>query len=83
MPGFEKLWFNRVSALEFETEQIVSKALRAAGWQHTSSTPGSYWMWQGEIKGIRYMLGAADAARIQEHFDREAYFKQFPDELGD
>jgi DNA polymerase/3'-5' exonuclease PolX len=83
MPGFEQLWFNRAENLREAAEELVVKALRAAGWKHTSQTPGSVWMWEKQIEGISYRVGVEDAARIQEHFDRTDYFKAYPDELGD
>jgi hypothetical protein len=83
MPGFEILWFNRAEAMRSEVEEIVSKALRRAGWKHTSQTPGSVWMWQKEIDGCVYSVSQDEAERMQEHFDRKAYFERYPDELGD
>lgn len=83
MPGFEEMWFCKRDVLEMESEQVVSKALRAAGWKHTSQTPCSVWMWQKEIGGVTLSVSQGDAETIQERADREAYFKQFPDELGD
>jgi hypothetical protein len=83
MPGFEELWFNRRDAMQLELEELVSKALRKAGWKHTSQTPGSRWMWQKEIGGCMYSVPQSEAERLQEHFDRKAYFEQYPDELGD
>lgn len=83
MPGFEELWFNQRDVLQQEAEDTVSKALRKAGWKHTSQTPGSIWMWQKDIDGVLYSVSQNRAAGIQENFDRSAYFKQYPDELGD
>lgn len=83
MPGFDELWFNRRDALEQEMEDVVSQGLRVAGWSHTSSTPCSVWMWQKEIDGKLYSVSRTDASHIQERADREAYFKQYPDELSD
>jgi hypothetical protein len=83
MPGFEELWFNKRDVLQSEAEDTVSKALRKAGWKHTSQTPGSIWMWQRDIDGVLYSVSQSRAASIQENFDRSAYFKQYPDELGD
>lgn len=83
MPGLENSWFCRRDVLEQEAEEIVSKALRAAGWKHTSQTPCSVWMYQKEINGVTFSVSQGDAAMIQERADRRAYFEQFPDELGD
>lgn len=83
MPGFESLWFNKVAVQRREADDAVATALRKAGWLHTSSTPGSRWMWQKQIGGQIYSVSEAEAARIQEIEDRSAYFKVFPDELGD
>lgn len=83
MPEFEELWFNRRDALQIEASDIEGKALRRAGWHYTSQTPCCVWMWQKEIGGKLYSVSADDAASIQERADREAYFKQFPEELGD
>jgi hypothetical protein len=83
MPGFEDLWFNKRDALLQEAEDIVSRALRSAGWRHTSQTPGSVWMWQIEIGGVTYSVSTDDAARMQEHWARDGYFEKYPDELDD
>lgn len=83
MPGFEEMWFNKHDVLCSQAEEVVSKALRQAGWKHTSQTPCSVWMWQKEIGGKTYSVSRDDAASIQERSDREAYFKQYPDELND
>lgn len=83
MPGFEDMWFNKSESLSQQAEETVAKALRQSGWKHTSQTPCSVWMWQKEIGGRTYSVSRRDAAMIQERADREAYFKQFPDELSD
>lgn len=83
MPGLENSWFCKRDVLEQEVKDIVSKALRAAGWKHTSQTPCSVWMWQKEVSGVTYSVSQRDAADIQERADRRTYFEQFPDELGD
>lgn len=83
MPGFENSWFCKRDVLEQQAEETVTKALRAAGWKHTSQTPCSVWMWQKEINGVTLSLSQDAAADIQERADRRAYFDRFPDELGD
>ena len=83
MPGLEEMWFCKADVLSQRAASIVEKALRAAGWKHTSQTPCSIWMWQKEIDGRLYCVSQSDAAMIQERADRNAYFKQFPDELSD
>lgn len=83
MPGFQELWFNRRDALQIEAGDIEAAALRKAGWHYTSQTPCSVWMWQKEIGGKLYSVSADAAASIQERADREAYFKQYPEELSD
>lgn len=83
MPGFEELWFNKADAMRQDADELASKALRRNGWKHTSQTPGSRWMWQKDIGGYMYSVDQNEAERLQEHADREAYFKQYPDELGD
>ncbi|MCD9819753.1 hypothetical protein [Bradyrhizobium japonicum] len=83
MPGFENLWFNRAGVMRQDADELTSKALRQAGWKHTSQTPGSRWMWQKEIDGCVYSVSQGEAERLQELADRKAYFQQHPDELGD
>lgn len=39
--------------------------LRRSGWQHTSSTPGSYWMWRRKIGEVDWFVDFATAWRIQ------------------
>jgi hypothetical protein len=77
------VWFNKADALRDEAQQVVNKALHAAGWRSTSQTPCSVWMWQKMIDGVLYSVSDSDAAMIQERADRNAYFDRFPDELGD
>jgi hypothetical protein len=83
MPDFENLWFNRADVLRREADDIVSNALRKAGWKYTSQTPGSVWMWQKDFGGPVYSVSQDRASDIQEMSDRASYFKQFPDELND
>jgi len=83
MPGFSDLWFSRAEALRESARDIVHDGLHGAGWEHTSNTPCHRWMWQKTINGVMYSVSDSDAAMIQEKADREAYFKKFPDELGD
>lgn len=83
MPGFEDLWFVKADALQQQADRTVERALRAAGWEYTCNTPGSVWMWQKEIDGATYRMSRENAARIQEDADRDAYFDQNPDEIGD
>ena len=83
MPGFDELWFNRRDHFEQEACDVEMNALRKAGWNYTSQTPCHVWMWQKEIGGKFYSVSQGDAAAIQERADREAYFKQYPDELSD
>jgi hypothetical protein len=83
MPDFNFMWFNKASAMRQGADDIVSKALRDSGWKHTSSTPGSRWMWQKEIDGRVYSVGRDEAERLQEHADRQSYFALYPDEMGD
>jgi hypothetical protein len=83
MPGFEKLWFNKVEVMRDDADTVVVGALHQAGWKRTCKTPGSVWMWEREMDGRIYRVSQDEAERIQEHFAREAYFEQYPDELSD
>jgi hypothetical protein len=83
MPGWEDKWFFKAAQTASESTHIQQTALRAAGWKHTSSTPGSYWMWEKEMEGKTYLVDQATAVRIQENLDREAYAAQYPEEFED
>lgn len=83
MPGFEELWFNERDRLEQDAFDVTANALRRAGWNYTSQTPCSVWMWQKEIGGKLFSVSQETAAEIQEKLDRAAYFVRFPEELGD
>lgn len=83
MPGLEEMWFCKADVLEQQANTTIAKALGKAGWKYTSQTPCSVWMWVKEIDGRLYCVSQSDAAMIQERADRDAYFKQFPDELSD
>lgn len=57
-----------VIAYEAATQELRHAAeahLRSRGWKHTSSTPGSYWMWVAEIDGQKFMVDFIAAMRIQ------------------
>jgi hypothetical protein len=83
MPGLENMWFCKASVLQDEADQVVKRALYAAGCKHTSQTPTHRWMWQKELDGCRYSVPQEIAADIQEHADRRDYFNKYPDELSD
>ena len=55
-----------------DLEYRVDAFLRRAGWEHTSSTPGSYWMWQREINGQKLLVDKEHALSIQAHLEAEA-----------
>lgn len=52
--------------------------LRASGWKHTSSTPGSYWMWEREIEGRIFLVEFESAMRIQAYYEAEERYRNDP-----
>lgn len=50
---------NEFEDIRFEMEQLEFQQdaeLRKRGWQQTSSTPGSLWLWRKEMKGYGVLL---------------------------
>lgn len=50
-----------IEAAEQEVEQTKERYLRRFGWEHTSSTPGSFWLWRRDFADV-------DAKRME--FDK-------------
>jgi hypothetical protein len=50
----------------------INSYLRQRGWEHTSTTPGCYWMWKRTIDGVVYMVDTDAAVRIQGTFEETA-----------
>jgi len=50
---------------EFCLQDIRGDYLRQRGWEHTSSTLGSFWGWTKEINGIKYVAPTTHAIRLQ------------------
>ena len=48
--------------LEFE----VDRFLRSRGWNHTSDTPGCYWLWEKAIDGRTLLVSKEYALRYEE-----------------
>lgn len=87
-PVFDAKSFSRLPSVRLESERAEldhreGAWLRLRGWKYTHDTPGSYWMWTTERDGKTLLLSQSDAARFQDHDDREAYFDQHPEEMGD
>lgn len=58
-----------IDAAESKVGELRDRYLRKSGWNHTSSTPGCYWMWVKEIEGRTYMLDSSFADRMQRELD--------------
>lgn len=50
-------------------EYDVDAFLRSKGWKHTSSTPGSFWMWEREINGRVLLVDKDHALAIQGYIE--------------
>jgi hypothetical protein len=70
---------NRIEELRRAAEEFRDKWLRENGWEHTSHTPGCFWMWR---KG-EFFCDADTAERIQRIETASAYFDAHPEECGD
>lgn len=56
------------SEARWQEEQLgfrLDAFLRKRGWDHTSSTPGSFWMWHKKIDGIRMYVDREHALSIE------------------
>jgi hypothetical protein len=70
--------------IESQTRKIKDSTeayLRSKGWEHTSSTVGSRWMWFKTVEGRHYGCATDDAFRIQSNIDREEYANAHPGEF--
>ena len=47
----------------------IDAFLRSRGWGHTSSTPGSLWLWTKRIAGKTYYVDRASAMRMEASLD--------------
>jgi hypothetical protein len=57
-----------VAEARWQGEQLsfrVDAFLRSRGWEHTSSTPGSYWLWGKTIDGKAFWVDQAHALGIE------------------
>lgn len=53
--------------LGFEEEAF----LRARGWKHTCSTPGSYWLWEREYEGRVLLVERSTALSMEAWFEAD------------
>lgn len=60
--------YANIASLKEDVQEAESDYLRAHGWQQTSLTPGSYWMWRRSFEDV-------NARRLAEH-------KAFCDRIG-
>ena len=64
---------SQIEEFRSEREQLGYKEdayLRAQGWDSTSSTPGSYWLWSRTLKDGRTLLVSKSMAlQMQDHWE--------------
>jgi hypothetical protein len=56
------------SEARWQEEQLgfrIDAFLHKRGWSHTSSTPGSFWMWHKKIKGVPMYVDREHALAIE------------------
>jgi hypothetical protein len=95
-PKFEDLECEQIDTAEMRLRHRKETYLRTTGWQYTSDTIGSYWMWfkdattpeykHGKVVGQKtrsYGCSADDAFRIQSTLDRNEYARLHPEEFDD
>ena len=61
-----------VSEAKWQGEQLqfrVDAFLRSRGWQFTSSTPGSYWLWSKVVDGNPIYVDHAHALGIERSLE--------------
>lgn len=73
----------QIASLRRHANDAETKWLTSSGWQHTSSTPGSYWLWMKEWDGKTFLVEQATAARIQETWDRQEDARLHPEKYED
>lgn len=49
-----------------EANQDVDRALRLLGWEYTSSTPGSIWLWKKTINDVTYIVSRSTAIDFEK-----------------
>lgn len=64
---------NEIADLEDRINTLRRSYLESKGWHNTSSTPGSFWMWEKELKDFKVLVSEKDAWRIQFHLDTPVY----------
>jgi hypothetical protein len=89
---YEDLPHNRIQTMRREVADAVDDYLRKSGWEPTSATPGSYWMWEKTVSGLEYYPGGdrhnrtwlvpKDVAfRLQSDWDSHEYRVNHPEEF--
>jgi hypothetical protein len=56
------------SEARWQQEQLndrIDAFLRLQGWTHTSSTPGSFWMWRKAFEGVTMYVTQSHALAIE------------------
>lgn len=51
-----KLHSDDVQYSRDHAENLAAQYLRENGWKHTSSTPGSFWLWELRLPDGRHLL---------------------------
>lgn len=60
------------SEARWQEEQLgfrLDVFLRSRGWEHTSSTPSSFWMWHKKVKGIAMYVDRECALGIERNLE--------------
>ena len=70
---------NRIESLRREADDLRDEWLCANGWERTSQTPGSYWMWRRR----EFFCDVDTAERIQKFQSAAAYFAIHPERMGE
>jgi len=64
---------NEIADLENRIQILRRNYLESNGWHNTSSTPGSYWMWEKQLGSYKILVSERDAWRIQLDLETPAY----------
>lgn len=56
----------KAQALREQAADLENEALRRAGWEYTSSTPSSVWMWKKQFNGQTFLVDRELALSLQQ-----------------
>lgn len=61
--------YDKLNQIDYDRSRVIHKFLDERGWEHTSSTPGCYWMYKKTINGCVFLVGPETALNFEHALD--------------